>query len=1123
MLDEGFLEFAADDSMTGFRLKRIELYNWGTFHDKVWVLPMEQRNALLTGDIGSGKSTVVDAITTLLVPANRISYNKAAGAEFRERDLRSYVLGYYKSERSETGYSAKPVALRDRSAYSVVLGVFHNAGFEQTVTLAQVFHQKEAQGQPTRFYVVSDRELSIAEHFSEFGSDLTQLRKRIRNLPHTEPIFDSFPAYGAAFRRRFGLQGEQALELFHQTVSMKAVGNLTAFVREHMLESFDVSERIEALITHFDDLNRAHEAVLRAKDQIGRLKPLVERLDAHAAASTRRAELLQSRDGLRVYFAYLKEQLLDTRIANLEHSATKERDKRDRLQQTLGEQRAERDEIKRAIAENGGDRIENLKTERAQLEQEKDRRLARFEDYRALCEAVEFPARVDADGFRENREAADSSAGELKAELADLENRRSEHEVGFRRLREEHAELSSEIESLQSRKSNIDSQQVKIRDRLCEELDISDERLPFAGELIMVREDARDWEGAIERVMRNFALSLLVPDELYAQVAEWVDATHLRGRLVYYRVLEDRAPEPVELESASLLHKLELKPNNSMHAWLEHQLQQRFDYTCCETLQEFRRARRGLTKAGQVKGSALRHEKDDRHRLQDRSRYVLGWRNEEKIEVISRRARTLEQEMQELGSTIAELRRETEKLEDRRRALDRLHSFAYFEDIHWQPAAARIEAISSEIARLESDSDVLQTLSRHLEELEARITASEQELDSAKAEIARLEDRLAQAREQREQARELLQSSDTPPAELAERIEPLRTEVLGEHRLTVESCDNRQQELREAVQAKIDAEDKRIRALHERIVTAMQDFRREYPAETREMDAALDSAAEFRELLARLLADDLPRFEARFKALLNENTIREIANFQAQLNKECQIIKERVERINRSMSAIEFNKDRYILLEAQNSTDSEIRSFKQELKSCTEGSFTGSQDEQYTESKYLQVKSIIDRFKGREGAAELDRRWTEKVTDVRNWFAFAASERWKEDDTEYEHYTDSGGKSGGQKEKLAYTVLAASLAYQFGLEWGETRSRSFRFVVIDEAFGKGSDESTRYGLRLFKELNLQLLIITPLQKIHIIEPYVSTVGFVHSQDGKHSLLRCLTIEEYEREKQARRA
>jgi uncharacterized protein YPO0396 len=232
------------------------------------------------------------------------------------------------------------------------------------------------------------------------------------------------------------------------------------------------------------------------------------------------------------------------------------------------------------------------------------------------------------------------------------------------------------------------------------------------------------------------------------------------------------------------------------------------------------------------------------------------------------------------------------------------------------------------------------------------------------------------------------------------------------------------------------------------------------------------------------------------------------------------LIKERIGRINESLTQIDYNSGRYIVLEAQPSLDVDIRDFHTELRACTEGALTGSDDEQYSEAKFLQVKSIIERFRGREGQSEQDLRWTKKVTDVRNGFVFAASERWREDNTEHEHYSDSGGKSGGQKEKLAYTILAASLAYQFGLEWGAVRSRTFRFVVIDEAFGRGSDESSEYGLRLFQQLNLQLLVVTPLQKIHIIEPFVSSVGFVHNEDGQASMLRNLTIEEYRAEKSA---
>jgi uncharacterized protein YPO0396 len=73
-------------------------------------------------------------------------------------------------------------------------------------------------------------------------------------------------------------------------------------------------------------------------------------------------------------------------------------------------------------------------------------------------------------------------------------------------------------------------------------------------------------------------------------------------------------------------------------------------------------------------------------------------------------------------------------------------------------------------------------------------------------------------------------------------------------------------------------------------------------------------------------------------------------------------------------------------------------------------------------------------------------------------------------------------------------------------------------VVIDEAFGRGSDESAQYGLQLFEKLNLQLLIITPLQKIHIIEPFVASVGFVHNAEGRDSRLRNLSIDEYRQEK-----
>lgn len=297
------------------------------------------------------------------------------------------------------------------------------------------------------------------------------------------------------------------------------------------------------------------------------------------------------------------------------------------------------------------------------------------------------------------------------------------------------------------------------------------------------------------------------------------------------------------------------------------------------------------------------------------------------------------------------------------------------------------------------------------------------------------------------------------------------------------------------------------------IIVAMQGFRAEHPTETSELDSGIASIPGYRDLHKRLADDDLPRFRQRFKDYLNTNTIREIAAFNARLNQQADMIRERLEIINQSLVEIDYNPGRYITLEARGTPNTEVHQFRADLRACTEDALT-EQSDQYSEQKFHQVSAIIDRFKGRAQHTEADRAWTRNATDVRNWFVFSASERRREDGTEYETYTDSGGKSGGQKEKLAYTILAASHAYQFKLDWGATRSKSFRFAVIDEAFGRGSDESTRFGLELFRKLGLQLLIVTPLQKIHIIEPYVAAVGFVDNPSGMDSRLQTLTIEEY---------
>ena len=61
-------------------------------------------------------------------------------------------------------------------------------------------------------------------------------------------------------------------------------------------------------------------------------------------------------------------------------------------------------------------------------------------------------------------------------------------------------------------------------------------------------------------------------------------------------------------------------------------------------------------------------------------------------------------------------------------------------------------------------------------------------------------------------------------------------------------------------------------------------------------------------------------------------------------------------------------------------------------------------------------------------------------------------------------------------------------------------------MINGEAFGCGSNESARYGLELFRRMNLQLPIVTPLHTIHIIEPYIAGLGQIGVGQGPHVVL-----------------
>jgi len=156
--------FSNNNSEGGFRLRYMEIFNWGTFDGKVYRMQTNGKTSLLTGANGSGKTTLIDALLTILVPGNKRFYNQSSGAEIKkERDENSYFWGYYGKIYSEAEERSQTEQLRHKvdNPYSVLLACFQNAGSLHTITLIQV--RWNTSNGLKKVYIVAPYPLEIAE------------------------------------------------------------------------------------------------------------------------------------------------------------------------------------------------------------------------------------------------------------------------------------------------------------------------------------------------------------------------------------------------------------------------------------------------------------------------------------------------------------------------------------------------------------------------------------------------------------------------------------------------------------------------------------------------------------------------------------------------------------------------------------------------------------------------------------------------------------------------------------------------------------------------------------------------------------------------------------------------
>lgn len=1106
----------------GYRLRTLEIFNWGTFHNKVFKLDPRGRTSLLTGANGSGKTTLVDALLTLMVPSNKRFYNQSSGAEAKkERDELSYFWGYYGKTYSDADERSKTEQLRGKNdnPYSVLLALFQNSATLHTITLVQV--RWFSGGALKKVFIVSPYPLTIQEHFGEGKFDLRgEWKKKLqKQFPKTE-LFESFKEYAARFSDLFGLK-EKALSLFNQTVGIKVLGDLTQFIRQQMLEEPDAEEQFKNLYDHYTDLLISHKAIQKDEKQLELLEPAVRNKERITQENQQLQSLTFIEEQLPYFLDRLEDGILETDIAGIE----KEVELKAKEQQLMeGAIRKLEEEQKTLIAQKASLNIDTqIQILQRDLHSETEKREAKRRDYNDYCklaEKLDLNTEVDAASFAENvrlieqlKTTVQESYDALNFEKFSTQN---EKDLVFSQI----GKVQNSITSLLSRKNRLPEELVSLRERLLNLLEVGEEELPFVGELIKVRQDCLHWEDAIERVLHGLSLRLLVPEKFNKQVNQYVHSHNLQTRLVYERI--DRTASDSLLrwpaDQDSLLNKIELKQSGLYSKWLQTQLMERLDYYCTDDLDVFYGSRKAITSNGLIR-NANRHEKDDRPDQWHKRRYTLGWDNKATIQLLQEEKSALEQQHNQLFNKLQELTPSIEELKNKNKLLSIIAEKKFYSDINWVQHAEKIETINKAIGDLKTSSDKYQTISDQLDEVENNLKRKRKEKENSIRKVEGLNQEYKQKSLKRlkldyenlteegilavEGLLSDLQAKKALP-ETLDQLEVLKKDAEGTLKAKLNTLRGLLRELEQDTLSHINA----FVHPNERILKDFPDW----SGDVLNIAANLQSLSELEDLYNNIRNQRLVEHKRRFREYMDQSMLDALTNFRTWLINEEEKTRDIIGELNIPLKKITFNKnpDTYLQLECRTTRDQEIKAFKEQLSATIPNTleFATQKDESIRERVFHAIKELITDLQKEDS-------WRRKVTDVRNWLTFSAREYGFVDNKAGQYHDNTASYSGGQKAQFTYAILGAAISHQFGIYQPGKQHKSLRFITVDEAFSKLDPDKSKFLMEFCAQLNLQLLVVTPLDKINIAEPYIHAVHFVEIKNKKLSTVYNLTMEEYE--------
>ncbi len=1057
-------------SQEQIRLSELSVFNWGSFHG-LHTASIDAAGTLVTGDNGSGKSTFIDGLMSLLLPAGKAIFNVAAAQGDRsDRTLLSYMRGSYGS--AHDGSSTRVRSKRDKGVVTGLRALYQcEAG--SCITLAALFWTTSSTNTLSdvkRIYIVAKRNVQLKEVLDAFGEGNTRrLKQWLRDDPAITDCDSNFSDYQELYRKHLYMDNKNAPALLSRALGLKKIDDLTKLIRELVLETSNIKEDARKVVEEFADLVAIHAQLIDAKEQYNHLNRLPELAEYIAGARQTLNTLHLEKSHLEIYFSEALSILWTKKLNDI--SAELESIVRAIHSAEIEEKDAQESVEKRheEYLNLGGDKIESLKKDIRHNREKLNDVIRASSSYQNDCRSLGISDDLDEAVFLANSACADEKIEGIKDDTKQGQDYFGEVAALLSENQKKLADIEDEIREIEARPdSNIDIRFQQLRDEMGKSLELSSNELVFIGELLDVKAEEQSWQGAIERALGGLKTTLLVPQRSYSMVTRWLNVRHTGLHVRAQVVLDNKNTDYVQFRDKGFLRKLIWK-DHPYRDWVKNHLN-KFDLQCVSGTDELDSTPFSMTKEGLVHMERGRFEKKDQKRVNDRRSWCLGFSNKSRLMLLNEDRKEATSRLLELNARLTKARESLDKIAERAKLWERLNSYTW-EQInapYWQKRLAEVKA---DLMKLEQSGGNLELARIHWEAAKATLQEIQKNKEQNLIKKGSLEKDEYNANQLLGKYKQLAASGMT------DDVRTLLTKRIGEVTL-----DNAQRQAR--FDKEIDSELEKVRSSKSTAENTangiMGSFRGKdkWQPITVNWPTGLDGLQEYLDHYTYIETDGLPELIDQFKERLNKHATQSLARIKTRLESEREDILERINMINQVLKRTEFKKGSHLKLGSKREKYPHVQDFERKVKHVL--SQATSDDH---EGRFRSLEEVVDILEKASASGTSNNMESLRLLDPRYQLSFYAEDVDSETLATRDVLESSSGKSGGEKESFAGTIVAASLAYV--LTPDGYNKPIYCTVFLDEAFSNTAEASSRRVLRVFKELHIHVNLITPYKNLNL--------------------------------------